>query len=119
MKLAKPSASQANKPMDIDGIFRDIGDIGPVQWKYVFILCLLRMNIALHGLHYNFASRKIQFFCLEGTLNRAGAPCQNPQFDLSEGSSIVTTFSLVEDRLVFPFRCHRSTNVGGICRPQN
>ena len=49
--------------MNIDEIYHDLGDLGRQQWRYVVVFCLLRLNVALNELHYNFAGRRIPFAC--------------------------------------------------------
>ena len=49
--------------MNIDEIYHDLGDLGRQQCRYVLVFCLLRLNVALNELHYNFAGRQIPFAC--------------------------------------------------------
>ena len=50
--------------MDVDSSFGHIGQLGRQQLKYVLMLAMLRMTIAVHFVSYAFVGKKINFTCI-------------------------------------------------------
>jgi len=91
--------------MDIDEIFRDIGELGRQQWIYGSCMCLMNGYAAFHMLQYAFVSFAIDFTCLNQEqsltnkcLGNNRDSCQALHFKAEESSSIVSEWGLVCDQ---------------------
>jgi len=91
--------------MDIDEIFREIGELGRQQCIYGACFCLMNGYAAFHMLQYAFVSFAVDFTCVSDQqsltnqcLESKRDSCQALQFSSSQSSSIVSEWSLVCDQ---------------------
>jgi len=91
--------------MDIDEIFRVIGELGRQQKLYGFSLCVLNLYAAMHMLQYAFVSFQVDFECTNSQnqtvfnqcFKNSRLSCITLKFDVSHSSSIVSEWGLVCD----------------------
>jgi len=88
--------------MDIDAIFREIGELGPQQRLYGGCMCLMNGYAAFHMLQYAFVSFAVDYTCLSQgesltnqCLDNKRDSCQDLQFSAEQSSSIVSEWGLV------------------------
>jgi len=89
--------------MDIDAIFREIGELGPQQRMYGGCLCLMNGYAAFHMLQYAFVSFAVDYTCIDTQgqsltnqcLENKRDSCQALQFSTEHSSSIVSEWDLV------------------------
>jgi MFS family permease len=89
--------------MDIDAIFREIGELGPQQRLYGGCMCLMNGYAAFHMLQYAFVSFAVDYTCLSQQgesltnqcLDNKRDSCQDLQFSAEQSSSIVSEWGLV------------------------
>ena len=73
--------------MEVDRIFREIGESGTQQLKYGAILCLLKVYTPFHILQYTFVGRHNTFYC-----SRGGQTLTNKCFENKVSSCTNLTF---------------------------
>jgi len=91
--------------MDIDDVFRNIGELGYQQKLYTAALCTLNIYAAMHMLQYAFVSFPVDFICTSiknqtkqnGCFDGTRSSCARLVFDTSSSSSIVSEWGLVCD----------------------
>lgn len=91
--------------MDIDLVFKEIGELGKQQQKYGAALCLLNVYAAFHMLQYAFVSFPVNYECQNDKemvenqcLNNNRFNCKNLKFNVDTKSSIVSEWGLVCDQ---------------------
>jgi len=91
--------------MDIDSVFKEIGELGKQQQKYGVALCFLNIYAAFHMLQYAFVSFPVNYECKSGDqslqnqcLNDTRAACSDLVFHNEAKSSIVSEWGLVCDQ---------------------
>ena len=52
--------------MDIDSIFAEAGDFGRQQKKYVLIINLVHLYLAVNVFQYAIVAKNVDFYCVSG-----------------------------------------------------
>lgn len=95
--------------MDVDDLFKQIGELGRQQWKYVIILSCLRLNMGLHFFQYTFVRQDFaptECHTTDGAMRRFTTNstadvcavennCTSFTFDTNKHSNIVSEWSLL------------------------
>jgi len=91
--------------MDIDSIFKEIGELGTQQKKYGVALCFLNIYAAFHMLQYAFVSFPVDYICKNGDkhlqnqcIDDTRVACDELGFLSVDKSSIVSEWGLVCDQ---------------------
>ena len=95
--------------LNIDRVFSEIGDFGPGQRGYTFVLCLFNCYGAWHMMLYAFIAFKVGFQCQPRDpqdspgYNQCPANklenCEEIKFDTEDQSTIISEWTLVCDEV--------------------
>ncbi|ELU07976.1 hypothetical protein CAPTEDRAFT_127727 [Capitella teleta] len=89
--------------MDIDEVYKDIGEFGPFQQKIFWSLSLMQIFCAFHNIHNVYIGAEPSFKCIHGDkiLNsclKNNVPCDRYAFPGDDFSSIVSEWNLICDQ---------------------
>ena len=89
--------------MNVEEALAQLGGLSTVQWAYIALIVLLRLNFGMHWYVYTFVRTPIPFRCVDDVRSNFTSSgeeacqqaCTEYEFDTFEGDSLKSEWSFV------------------------